>query len=269
MRLPFVLAALLATGLAVVACDQAQTMGQAEVGDCYKVVGKDSLGAPKIEPAACAGEAPAVAQVPAAAKGEETELASAETPAGASGAPAACPAPTVTQVCCPQVVCPAVTEPKASTRSYVATSTVRPKVVAGKSTQRRRAAAASTTARRQTSSTREYEGLGIEYARVGEGVYEGYGRAYAPPPAYAAPPVYAPPVRQGAYGVNVDVQESQSGSYGQFSQSSGYAAAYGSGYASGGYGHVAAPAPCCAPARGPNLPFDRNGYLTWPGKVGG
>lgn len=293
MRLSFALVALTAlAGASLAACDQATELGKAEVGDCYRIVGEDSLGAPKLEKADCA-QAGAVAEPVAA----EAASATATPPATQTASTAAaCPAPAAAAACaCPQTACaaPAATKTAvASTRSYVATSGVRPKVAAGSPARSRRQASSSTS--RRTAVREEVQ----DYAYTGDGAYadnssaydvygsdigrygESRGSSYQQREDYAASQgrydqqrVYSsapPPVQygyQGGHASGVSVTSSESSSGYASSSSQGYAQGYGQ--SGGGYAVVQG-GPCCAQGpgglRGPNTPFDRNGFLTWPGK---
>jgi hypothetical protein len=236
--------------LALAGCDgPSSILSKSEIGDCYQRTGTGSLGEAQFEKRPCpddvalAEESAPVSVDDAAALAEDTEgqvTLSALSEGGSASAPTAATATTCVQV-------PVCAAPSGGAR-YVATSTVRPKVSAGKSATRRRA----TTTRRTTTTysggggSQDYVGLGIDYARVGD---EAYSQRQTD-------------VRQTYSNTSADYSARTQSTYNEQSSAS-YSSSGSSGYAYAQTGQ------CCAANRGPapHSTFDSQGFLTWAGKV--
>jgi hypothetical protein len=239
-----ILALVAAPALALAACDAPSTLSKAQPGECYAVVGRDGVGAPKLAKTACAGSPAALA--------------------------AACPKPQAPTV----AACP-TSGVKVAAGGHRASSghvKVRASGRRVQTTRYARVAQSTHYASRddRVANSGEVTSLGIEYARVGEELAGGYERRethdqfdYGPPP----PP---PPVarrHQAEASVQYSERSRQSSSYRE-SYSSSSRGGYGYGY---GYGYGEADCGCEGGGRGqpPHSPFDRNGYLTWRGKTPG
>lgn len=238
--------------MALAACDAPSPLSKAQVGECYTVVGKGSLGEPKLGKVPCAEGAPAAEE---AAAEPATEVAAAEPAVEGQAA-----APVTTQTVASGVATTCVKVPVCAApsggASYVATSSVRPKVRAGKAAATRRHVASHKRSSHTYTSgggAREYVGLGIDYASVGE---EERVKTFAS----------VAPTSSTASSSSSNYSQSSSSTY-----SSSSSASSASGYAYGAQGPCCVQGPCCAqPGRGapgPHIPFDQSGFLTWPGKV--
>lgn len=269
-----------AAGLALAACDQPSALKTAKTGDCLKVVGQDSLGAPKLESSACAVDGTSADETANTEDGAQSAAATDGSQAPACVEPKAAEA---LLAACRQLE----TGHGASAQSaasgapaYIATSKVRARVRAGTSSRRRThgAAARTVTTRNEREervtqyqridSDAYYASLGRRYSSDQGGYrqdYRGYGQGYeggyrrqpAPPPVQYAPPPrqYAPPppvqytppppapVERSYGGYSVDTQVSGSSSYSV--QGSSSSSSYGSGYA------YAEPAPVIVPPPAP------------------
>ena len=232
--------------MALAACDGPSALSKAQVGECYTVVSKGSLGEPNLGKVPCAdGAAPAAEEASAE---PAAEVAAAEPAAEGQTA-----APVTTQTAASGVATTCIKGPVCAApsggASYVATSSVRPKVRAGKAAVKRRVASRGRTSHAYTSGggAREYVGLGIDYAQVDENER----------------------VKTFASGNASSATNSSSSGYSQSSSSTYSSSSSSSASGSAGYAY-GAQGPCCAQGRGgqgPHSPFDQYGFLTWSGKV--
>jgi hypothetical protein len=246
-----VLALVAVPGLALTACDSNSTLAKAKPGECYSVVGRDSLGAPKLAKTACAGSPAALA-------------AACPTPAPATVAPgAACVVGT-------KVVGTKV----AATSGHAVSHHVTSRVSTHRRVQAVRHAQVSGSTHYASRDDRvaksgEVTSLGIDYARVGEDLAGGpgyQGRGYERSESYGrfeqGPPPPPPLVRRERSEVSAQYAE-------RSRQSSSYSESSSSSSSRGGYGQAGCG--CESGGRGlpPHSPFDRYGYLTWRGKTPG
>jgi hypothetical protein len=240
----FLLGLIAVPAVALTACEGQSTLAKAKPGECYSVVGKDSMGQAKLAKTACAGSPAALA-------------AACPTPATPAPATAAACATTRTNVAAGgHRATSSHVKTRASTRRVQTTRYAR---VSGSTHQASRDD--------RVAKSGEVTSLGIEYARVGEELAGGYERResydrfdYGPPPPPPPPP---PVVRRHA--------EASIGYAERSRQSRAYSESYSSSASSswGGYGQAGCD--CDGGRRGqpPHSPFDGYGYLTWRGKTPG
>ncbi len=251
---PILLTAAAAAALALAACDQPSVLAKAQTGECYKVTGKSgSLAQPVLAKVACADDAAATT---AAADGQGGSSAVCPKSCTGSGAGAG------KQEASADDEAEGADSSASGSRSYLSHSSVRTSKAYRSGWGRR-------SVSRETRSARVNEGLGIDYARVSDTDKSGSGST------------------QKGGRTTVVEESSQSGGFdttGRESVRRGYSeqgstaissssSSSASGSSSSAYGYSAAGGaaggPCCTaayPVRGPHSPFDRNGFLTWPGK---
>ena len=258
----FLLGLIAVPAVALSACEGQSTLAKAKPGECYSVVGKDSMGQGKLAKVPCAGSPAALA--------------------------AACPAPAAPASAAVNAACPAtgvgakgVTAHKASSGGVGFRKSAR-RVVQASSRTRSRAASRTYASRDYAvAKSGEVTSLGLEYERVDTDLAGGprpYGGGYARHDDYAGgayerreqygrvehlppPPQPAHLARRGAR-VEYSERTRQGGSYSSAYSSSSYASR-------GGYGRVECDCDVGARGQPPHSPFDGAGYLTWRGKTPG
>ena len=265
--------------LSLAACDKPSALTKAQPGECYQVVGKDSLGAPTFAKTACAADAAA----------GNVQTATADTTAAG-----VCPrTPVCTGVGSGAGTGSSTATGGSSTASasgapaYVATSAVRHSKAAGRRSAHSRNKGSHASSRYAKSESGDYarvtdsdyytggstrkaggsSGESTDYSNRNSGGRV-QGGSYSQSGSSSSAEYASRDSARSGYSVQSSGSEQSSSSYSETSSSSGSGYAYS--YSSGS-GHGLAGGACnCGggrPAPGPHSPFDGNGFLTWQGKV--
>ena len=261
---PIFLVSAAAAALTLAACDQPSVLAKAQTGECYKVTGKSgSLAQPVMAKVACADDAAATASTTEAGSSAVCPKSCAGSGSGAGAGNEQASADEEGEG----------SEATASgSRSYLSHSSVRTSKAYRSGWGRH----SRTTRGTRSGAYQVNEGLSIEYARASDS--DKYGQAssqkgvgYIQTDQSSSNGAYDASSRETlrrGYSEQSSTAYSSSSSSSSSGSASGYSYSSGSGSGSSS-GAALAGGPCCTaayPVRGPHSPFDRNGFLTWPGK---